>query len=385
MVRNKQATKVQPARGRRSIASREGGKYTCLHVTTKNANETCGSSESTAPPPRSTPSGAFQTPRAFLSLSLLLPANTQQMTDLRTWVRYTKRCAPGGEPEPTAAPAAAGLSVPSAAAAGESPRLPRRGGRRRRAPPRAEGTLAEGSVVKTDPAEPAAWWDPAGFFRREGAGEGDEGVEGGDGGSRAQSEAGDLGGGEGGGGGGAAAARPPGSEGGGERKLARSRGQQQQQEGQPLVRWEVVEQGEEEEEEEEGEEEEEENGEELIGNVHFGFCDYYQTLVAEGLADNIMRLAKDHPTYNILLTGHSLGAAAAAVCAADLVQRLGIERDRVLLYTLGEPRTGDGIFAEGVNDRVVRFVLCKQIVCCRVFWRRFCVVMRKEGVGKRVK
>lgn len=92
---------------------------------------------------------------------------------------------------------------------------------------------------------------------------------------------------------------------------------------------------------------------ELIGNVHFGFCDYYQTLVAKGLADRIALLAKEFPSYNVFITGHSLGAAAAAVCAADMAQRMMIKRERVMLYTLGEPRTGDGIFAEGVSDRVV--------------------------------
>lgn len=92
---------------------------------------------------------------------------------------------------------------------------------------------------------------------------------------------------------------------------------------------------------------------ELIGNVHFGFCDYYQTLVAKGLADRIALLAKEFPGYNVFITGHSLGAAAAAVCAADMAQRMMIERERLVLYTLGEPRTGDGIFAEGMNDRVV--------------------------------
>lgn len=91
----------------------------------------------------------------------------------------------------------------------------------------------------------------------------------------------------------------------------------------------------------------------LIGNVHYGFCEYYQTLVAEGLAVRIQKLADYHPTYTIFITGHSLGAAAAAVCATDLTQRLGIAGERVVLYTLGEPRTGDGVFAAGLEDYVV--------------------------------
>lgn len=91
----------------------------------------------------------------------------------------------------------------------------------------------------------------------------------------------------------------------------------------------------------------------LIGNVHFGFCQYYQSVVSEGFAERMLALARDNPDYTIFVTGHSLGAAAASVCAADLTQRLGIAGDRVVLYTMGEPRTGDGVFAEGLNDHVV--------------------------------
>ncbi|CAM9453025.1 unnamed protein product, partial [Ectocarpus sp. 12 AP-2014] len=110
----------------------------------------------------------------------------------------------------------------------------------------------------------------------------------------------------------------------------------------------------------------------LIGNVHFGFCEFYQTLVAKGLAAKVLHLARKHPTYTIFVTGHSLGGAAAAVCAADLVERLGVASERVVLYTLGEPRAGDGIFAEGINEHVgtaYRIVHDKDLVphlslCC---------------------
>ncbi|CAN0100888.1 unnamed protein product [Ectocarpus sp. 6 AP-2014] len=110
----------------------------------------------------------------------------------------------------------------------------------------------------------------------------------------------------------------------------------------------------------------------LIGNVHFGFCEFYQTLVAEGLAAKVLHLARKHPTYTIFVTGHSLGGAAAAVCAADLVERLGVASERVVLYTLGEPRAGDGIFADGINEQVgtaYRIVHDKDLVphlslCC---------------------
>ncbi|CAN0320716.1 unnamed protein product, partial [Ectocarpus sp. 12 AP-2014] len=92
-----------------------------------------------------------------------------------------------------------------------------------------------------------------------------------------------------------------------------------------------------------------------IGNVHFGFCEFYQTLVTKGLAAKVVHLARKHPTYTIFVTGHSLGGAAAAVCAADLVERLEVASERVVLYTLGEPRAGDGIFADGINEHVVSY------------------------------
>ena len=95
------------------------------------------------------------------------------------------------------------------------------------------------------------------------------------------------------------------------------------------------------------------SSEELVGNVHFGFCRYYQSIVVEGFAERMLLLANENPDYLVFVAGHSLGAAAASICAADLTQRLGIAKERVMLYTLGEPRTGDGIFARGLKDSVV--------------------------------
>jgi putative lipase involved disintegration of autophagic bodies len=45
--------------------------------------------------------------------------------------------------------------------------------------------------------------------------------------------------------------------------------------------------------------------------VHAGFCGYYRDLVDLGMTDKIASLAGKHPDYRVLLTGHSLGGAAA--------------------------------------------------------------------------
>lgn len=302
------------------------------------------------------------------------------MTDLRTWVRYTKRCAPAGTPAARTATVDGGATSPSLTPEDE----PRR---RRRRPPRPPQRASKGGV-ESGHEETGDWEEDYSGSGGGGFGFGGEDLV----------EAADLtaglegGGGEGGGerrrraeasglepegewpdvgerdGGGKAAAEdvdsvelPGGSRwwqklqpfvggaGTGSRQQQRHhRDQWVEKQQQQQAEWEEL--------EELGGDNDDDGAQEdeLIGNVHFGFCEYYQTLVAEGLADTISRLARENPSYSILVTGHSLGAAAAAVCAADLVQRLGIERDRVVLYTLGEPRTGDGIFAEGVNDRVVR-------------------------------
>jgi predicted lipase len=93
----------------------------------------------------------------------------------------------------------------------------------------------------------------------------------------------------------------------------------------------------------------------LPGKVHAGFCGYYRDLVDLGMTDKIASLAGKHPDYRVLLTGHSLGGAAAALCAADLITRFNIVPT---LYTFGEPRVGDHKFAStltkhGQNFRIV--------------------------------
>lgn len=52
------------------------------------------------------------------------------------------------------------------------------------------------------------------------------------------------------------------------------------------------------------------NGNEL-GHLHAGFCHYYRDIAKMGFTEGLVRLAATHPTYQVMLTGHSLGAAAA--------------------------------------------------------------------------
>ncbi len=79
-------------------------------------------------------------------------------------------------------------------------------------------------------------------------------------------------------------------------------------------------------------------------HVHEGFCDYYKSLAEAGLTAEAMKLADANPEFSVLVTGHSLGAAAAVIAAVDLAHRFKLDVNRILLYTFGGPRIGDGEF-----------------------------------------
>lgn len=61
----------------------------------------------------------------------------------------------------------------------------------------------------------------------------------------------------------------------------------------------------------------------------------------------IQDLRSKHPTYKIVITGHSLGGAVATLAAADL-RNMDYELD---LYTYGSPRVGNSIFAYFVSGQ----------------------------------
>jgi pimeloyl-ACP methyl ester carboxylesterase len=88
--------------------------------------------------------------------------------------------------------------------------------------------------------------------------------------------------------------------------------------------------------------------------VHSGFWEAWQNTRAAVLAGVAAALSA-HPSYKVVVTGHSLGAAVGTLAAAEL-RKNGTSAD---LYNYGSPRLGNDIFAnfvsnqtEGVNVRV---------------------------------
>lgn len=96
-----------------------------------------------------------------------------------------------------------------------------------------------------------------------------------------------------------------------------------------------------------------------FGRVHAGFQDVYQ-LVRNSVADNLAAASTD--CNQILVTGHSLGAALAVLCAPDMFRNMPPNKIEPRLITFGGPRVGLSDFATAFNAtiescfRVVNFL-----------------------------
>lgn len=86
-----------------------------------------------------------------------------------------------------------------------------------------------------------------------------------------------------------------------------------------------------------------------VGKVHQGFCAYYESLVGQGFIDALVALQASYPSFPVMITGHSLGAAAGVLAAVDLYNTAGIKAQ---LVTFGQPRVGDHSFAKTVKSSV---------------------------------
>lgn len=84
--------------------------------------------------------------------------------------------------------------------------------------------------------------------------------------------------------------------------------------------------------------------------VHDGF---YQTWLKQKsqVTSALQAVRAKHPNSALLVTGHSLGAALASLCAADLVTD-GMDK-ATHVYTYGQPRVGDPAWYSWYKDNVV--------------------------------
>lgn len=81
--------------------------------------------------------------------------------------------------------------------------------------------------------------------------------------------------------------------------------------------------------------------------VHQGFFWVYRS-VATQLIPQVKMLLEAHPDASVMVTGHSLGAAVAAICTFELqfLEKINVEA----LYTFGEPRVGNSAFSGSLHN-----------------------------------
>ncbi|KAL2915269.1 hypothetical protein HK105_205134 [Polyrhizophydium stewartii] len=100
--------------------------------------------------------------------------------------------------------------------------------------------------------------------------------------------------------------------------------------------------------------------------LHKGFQESYAQ-VRSGVRSAVASLASQHPDYEIVFTGHSLGAAIAAVAAVDVYLTNTALAGRMSMYTYGQPRVGNTAWANYVDNlpfasRIYRVTGYKDIV-----------------------
>ncbi|KAJ2020607.1 hypothetical protein GGI06_002351 [Coemansia sp. S85] len=79
--------------------------------------------------------------------------------------------------------------------------------------------------------------------------------------------------------------------------------------------------------------------------VHSGFHDSTNAVYGY-ILKNIRAVATEFPDYRIVFLGHSLGGASAVISALQFVRDNESIRERVRVWTFGEPRVGNRRFSE---------------------------------------
>ena len=82
------------------------------------------------------------------------------------------------------------------------------------------------------------------------------------------------------------------------------------------------------------------------------FFDHYNSDFRSDFLSNIQRYTKQHSGYSVIFTGHSLGGALAVHAAADAILSGLLTRNKVYLYTYGQPRVGNKEFLDLFVDKL---------------------------------
>ncbi|VDK18506.1 unnamed protein product [Anisakis simplex] len=81
------------------------------------------------------------------------------------------------------------------------------------------------------------------------------------------------------------------------------------------------------------------------GEVNKYFFEAFKSVWDGGISEDFLSLKKQHPSYELWVTGYSLGGSMASIASTYIVSSGLFKASKVKLITFGEPRTGDHEFA----------------------------------------
>ncbi|KAG9287575.1 hypothetical protein G9A89_019636 [Geosiphon pyriformis] len=87
--------------------------------------------------------------------------------------------------------------------------------------------------------------------------------------------------------------------------------------------------------------------------VHAGFLHAFHSTQGY-LMEFLDPLIKENPTFNVYVTGHSLGGALAVLKGLDIKEKMSsfIPGKNLFVYTFGQPRVGNKIFADYIDKQI---------------------------------
>ena len=64
------------------------------------------------------------------------------------------------------------------------------------------------------------------------------------------------------------------------------------------------------------------------------------------------KASRDLDKYIYVCSGHSLGGALAVICSLDIYGHLELKREQLQVYTFGQPKVGNKMFAETIDSLI---------------------------------
>lgn len=85
--------------------------------------------------------------------------------------------------------------------------------------------------------------------------------------------------------------------------------------------------------------------------IHRGFYNAYRDSYKQ-ISSGLLATVRAHPNYMVVVAGHSLGGALAAIYALKLITSRALQPSNMLVVTAGQPTVGNKGFAQVSTDKI---------------------------------